>query len=56
MKVQFYGDVRIDDFIPVLFVNDRPRLPRRRGLIDGYEAQRYGHLLKNRYAKIFGTR
>ncbi len=54
MNVQFYGDVRIDDLIPVLFVNHVPRLPRRRNFTDGFEAQRYGHVLKNRYAAIFG--
>lgn len=54
MTVQFYGDVRLDDLLPVLWVDGKPRLPRRHKFVDGWEAQRYGHMLKNRYARIFG--
>lgn len=52
MKLRYYGEVRTDDYAPLLWVNDRPRFVRK-SFTNGWAAVAYAYRLVARYERMY---
>lgn len=52
MKLRYYGEVRTDDYAPLLWVDDCPRFVRK-SFTDGWTAVAYAYRLVARYKKMY---